>query len=241
MLVFMHGEGDNGRSIGGKFLKAIRKFALRHLVAGSGMFLAFAAGSAQAGTLDIRVLADGNPVPDAVVYAIPIGAPVPPLKTTKPAIMAQRDQQFEPFVLPIQVGTTVEFPNRDPFRHHVYSFSPAKVFELKLYGSGEVKKVTFDKEGVVALGCNIHDGMLAYIYVVNTPYFAMTTAGTSALDMPAGEYSVRVWHPSQRGNTPPSEDVKVPATGATEIVLNIELKRDRRQQRPRGAADENAY
>jgi plastocyanin len=223
-------------------LKAIRKFALWRLCPGIGLVLALALGPAQAGTLEVRVLANGKPLNDAVVYAVPIGSnpALPAAKTNTPAVMVQENQEFNPYVLPIRVGTTVEFPNRDSFRHHVYSFSPPKIFELKLYGGGEVQKVTFDKEGVVTLGCNIHDNMLAYIYVVDTPYFAKTVNGAASLNVPPGEYAVRVWHPDQRANTSRSEDVTLAATATRDLELSVELKRDRRQ-RPRGAADEHAY
>jgi plastocyanin len=240
MLAFNGTGRDNDHGRGGKFLKAIRKFALRRLAAGIGLVLAVGLGTAQAGTLQVRVLADGKPVDDAVVYAVPVGSAPPPVKPNTTETMVQENKQFSKFVLPIQVGTTVAFPNRDPFRHHVYSFSPAKSFELKLYAAGEVHKVTFDKEGVVALGCNIHDNMLAYIYVVGTPYFAKTENGAGSIDLPAGDYAVHVWHPSQRAGASQSQNAAVSAAGTTQLELNVDLKRGPRQ-RPPGAVDEKAY
>lgn len=142
----------------------------------------------------------------------------------------------------VQAGTTVEFPNRDPFRHHVYSFSPAKSFELKLYGNDKSEAVVFDKEGVVALGCNIHDNMLAYIYVVATPYFAKTGPdgiGTIA-DMPAGTYTITLWHPDQKGEPAVAEEITLAADQKREINVNATLKRERRQ-RLAPPVDENAY
>ncbi len=217
-------------------MNGIRKFALQ----GIGVLLAVIAGSAQASTLEVRVLADGKPVDDAVVYVQPSGKPSAVAKPGTTAVMVQENKQFDKKVLPIQVGTTVEFPNRDPFRHHVYSFSPTKVFEIKLYAAGEVHKVLFDKEGVVVLGCNIHDNMLAYISVVGTPYFAKTKEGAGAIDLPPGDYTVHVWHPNQRSGMDAAQTVTVAATGANQAAFNIALKRGP-QQRPPGAIDEKAY
>lgn len=114
--------------------------------------------------------------------------------------MRQRDQQFVPEVLVVPTGSTVEFPNDDTVLHHVYSFSPAKTFELGLYGKGLNPSVTFEQVGPVALGCNIHDNMRAYIYVSSANYFALTQAdGTVAFHkVPASNYTLNVWHPRQR-------------------------------------------
>lgn len=136
----------------------------------------------------------GQPLSDAVVYAVPASGQTPPA-TLKPVEIEQKNRTFIPLVTAIQVGTDVAFPNRDKVRHHVYSFSPAKTFELKLY-SGTGKTVHFDKEGTVVIGCNIHDQMIAYIHVVPTPYFAKTdAAGKAALDgLLPGKYLLKAWH-----------------------------------------------
>ncbi|MBY0511590.1 MAG: methylamine utilization protein [Rhodospirillaceae bacterium] len=205
------------------------------------------AGGARAGTLSTRVTtAEGTPVAEAVVIATPVGqtAPVQVKPGTK-AVMVQEHKQFVPFVLPVQIGTTVAFPNRDPFRHQVYSFSPAKTFELKLYGNDAaptVNTATFDKEGPVALGCNIHDNMLAYIYVVGTPHFSATGGdgeGTIA-QLPAGSYAVRVWHPNQKAGQGDGGTVKIGAADTVQTTVKIELKRSRTQRKP-GAVDETEY
>src|SRR6185437_15441331 len=108
-----------------------------------------------------------------------------------------KNLQFDPFVLIVPVGANVSFPNRDPVRHHVYSFSPTHPFELKLYGKDETRSVRFDKAGVVALGCNIHDNMVAFIKVVDTPFAAKTDdKGLAVLKgLPVGQVPVRIWHP----------------------------------------------
>lgn len=100
-------------------------------------------------------------------------------------------------MLAVQSGTSVKFPNQDDVRHHVYSFSHPNAFELKLYHGESVANHTFEHEGVVVLGCNIHDGMLGYLRVVNTPLFGTSIVnGSISLDnVPSGEYELQVWHP----------------------------------------------
>jgi plastocyanin len=142
----------------------------------------------------------GKPVSDVVVSLTSPGDAATTPRSV-PAVMDQQNKTFVPHVLAILVGTAVSFPNRDNIRHHVYSFSSAKKFELPLYIGTPAAPVVFDKPGPVALGCNIHDWMVAYIYVVATPHFAKTTAdGKAHLEgLPAGPYEARVWHPRLRG------------------------------------------
>ncbi|MEJ0059597.1 MAG: hypothetical protein WDM79_08530 [Terricaulis sp.] len=114
--------------------------------------------------------------------------------------IAQHNMQFEPFVLVAPAGAYVSFPNLDDVRHQVYSFSQAGQFELRLYGHEQSRSVQFRNVGVVALGCNIHDGMSAYIYVVDTP-FAMKTGADGVADItgaPNGAATLRIWHPYLR-------------------------------------------
>jgi plastocyanin len=196
-----------------------------------------------AGTLRTQITAgDGTPLSGAVVTAMPTGQTAISAKPGAKATMVQEGKQFLPFILPVQMGTTVEFPNHDPFRHQVYSFSPAKTFELKLYGGPTVGNVTFDKEGVVALGCNIHDNMLAYIYVVGTPYFAVTgTDGQSNIsELPGGTYSVKIWHPNQKAGQGDAGDIKINAADTKDLTMKIDLRRGRMQRKP-GAVDETEY
>src|ERR1700719_842331 len=132
-------------------------------------FLLAAGGPLRASDLVVSVhTPQGKPVADAgVSLPAPRGRPI---HFAWPYRMAQHDMQFDPFVLVVPVGARVAFPNLDRVRHHVYSFSPTHPFELKLYGHDETRFVTFDKPGVVALGCNIHDQMVGFILVVDTPY-----------------------------------------------------------------------
>ena len=148
----------------------------------------------QAGELAVDVLdATGAPIENAVVYAEP-EIKAPPSEAT--ASIEQRGRQFNPLVSVVQTGTAITFPNFDSVRHHVYSFSPAKSFELKLYSGVPSNPVKFDKAGTVVLGCNIHDFMLAFVQVVDTPYFAKTNnLGKATLhDLPNGNYTLKAWH-----------------------------------------------
>ncbi len=176
---------------------------------GSALLLFALASPLAAATIDV-VVQDGRgaAVRDAVVYAIPEGRPVPPPRRS--AVMEQKNRAFIPHVLPVQTGTTVRFPNLDDVQHHVYSFSPAKPFQLPLYKGNPPNPVVFDKAGVVTLGCNIHDQMSAYVVVVDTPYFEKTAANGHATlrDLDPGRYSVRVWAPEMRGE-PPAKTVAV--------------------------------
>ncbi|HYI11528.1 MAG TPA: methylamine utilization protein [Thermoanaerobaculia bacterium] len=170
--------------------------------------LALPAGAA---TIDAVVRdARGRGVAEAVVYAVPEGRELPPARKT--AVMDQRNREFIPHVLVVQSGTAVNFPNSDDVRHQVYSFSPAKTFQLPLYKGTPANAIVFDKAGVATLGCNIHDRMTAYIVVVDTPHF-----GTSGRDgkvtlpnLAGGKYAVRVWYPEMK--TEPSP-IAVTVTG----------------------------
>jgi plastocyanin len=141
--------------------------------------------------------AQGRPLADAVVVAVPEGAAGSPRARGRVDQVEQIDLEFVPRVKAIQAGTAISFPNRDGVRHHVYSFSPAKRFELPLYVGTPAQPVVFDQPGVVTIGCNIHDWMVGYIYVSPSPHFAVTGAGGSAriAGLPAGRYTVHIWHP----------------------------------------------
>lgn len=113
-----------------------------------------------------------------------------------PAVMNQINKQFVPHVLVVRTGTKISFPNADNLFHHVYSFSPTKQFELKLYKEFTAQPLTFDEPGIVDIGCNIHDWMLGYIVVANSPFFAKTNSeGDIAIELPRGDYKVTFWHP----------------------------------------------
>ncbi|AEF05403.1 hypothetical protein ambt_19560 [Alteromonas naphthalenivorans] len=132
--------------------------------------------------------------------------------TPKTAIMNQINKQFAPHVLVVQKNTEVTFPNADNVFHHVYSFSPTKQFELKLYKEFTAEPLFFEQAGIVDIGCNIHDWMLGYIVIADSPYFLKTADdGNADISLPTGKYSVEFWHPNAPNETPFIE---------TEIELN---------------------
>jgi hypothetical protein len=138
--------------------------------------------------------------------------------------LVQVNRQFQPMVTLVTVGTAVNFPNRDTVRHHVYSFSPVKKFEIKLYVGTPAAPVVFDSPGIAVLGCNIHDTMAAWVLVLETPHFGLTGAdGRLALaNVPAGAYRLRAWHPSLPAGTPAlDQPLQVAAAGQAPVVLKI--------------------
>lgn len=133
----------------------------------------------------------------AVVTATPLDPTI--ARPEPPAVveMEQRNRQFDPFILPVPVNVPVAFPNRDDTAHHVYSFSPVGSFELPLYKGESPRTITFSRSGVVPLGCNIHDWMIGYIYVVDAPWYAQLSHGSARFnDLPDGTYEVSIWHPA---------------------------------------------
>jgi plastocyanin len=176
------------------------------------------ASLASAAPLQIQFVGvDGKGIAGTVVTLRSTDAARPVAKPTAAAI-DQVDRQFVPHVLVIPVGSQVVFPNSDSISHQVYSFSPAKKFQLPLYRGKPYPPVLFDREGVVTLGCNIHDQMRAYVYVVAAHYFGRTDAagGWSVADVEPGDYNVEIWHPLSRTQRPVLEqkNVTVPASGA---------------------------
>lgn len=163
---------------------------------GGVCWAALACLSVAAATVQVQVQdATGAPLPGAVVFLDSPDA----AKAAKPLTSAEMGQQgkaFVPDVLVVTRGTAVTFPNRDTVRHHVYSFSPIKKFELKLYTGTPANPVVFDKSGVAVLGCNIHDQMVGWVLVLDTPFFATSAvSGQVKLDnVPPGSYTLRTWH-----------------------------------------------
>jgi plastocyanin len=151
---------------------------------------------AQSKQLSVNVLnAQNMHVGNVVVYLTPKN-PKPRNTSKDIAMMDQVNTQFLPHILVVQKDTQVDFPNSDSIKHHVYSFSKAKAFELQLYKELNAEPLLFSTQGSVELGCNIHDWMLGYIFVVDTPYFGKTDMqGNLTLELPDGEYQLDVWHP----------------------------------------------
>ena len=178
-------------------------------------------GTGYAGSVTVELTggADASPE-DTIVVFDPLDAAVAPVRSE--ATIDQVDKQFVPRVSVIRTGTAVTFTNSDHIRHQVYSFSPSKTFTLKLYSGSPETPVLFDKPGLVVLGCNIHDNMLAFVGIVDSPYFAKASkSGSVAMNLPAGRYRLRVWHP-RLGQPVPSQQLTVAASAMT-IPLNLDL------------------
>lgn len=139
--------------------------------------------------------AAGRPLAGAVVF-LQSSAAEAAVKAMPQREIGQENKTFVPDQLVVTRGTAVNFPNRDTVRHHVYSFSPAKRFELKLYIGTPAAPVVFDTAGVAVLGCNIHDHMVAWVIVVDTPWYAVSDSDGRAVlrDVPPGDYALRTWH-----------------------------------------------
>jgi plastocyanin len=170
-------------------------------------------------------------VSDAVVYAKSGATAVP---AAKRAVIDQVNKQFVPYVTAVQAGTAIMFPNKDNIRHHVYSLSPAKRFELPLYTGVPAEPVVFDKEGFVTLGCNIHDWMIAYVAVLPTPYFQVTgqDGRVPLKNLPSGQYTVFVWHPLLKKSPEESaQQVDLTRGDARELSFTLDLKPDFRAKR----------
>jgi plastocyanin len=194
----------------------------------AGLCALFAASAgitpvAQAAAVDVRVTdAVGLPLSHAVVMLEPATGKLPVAPMTGVEI-AQAKRQFTPQITVITVGTQVAFPNFDTVRHHVYSFSSAKHFELKLYAGKPAAPVTFDKPGVAVIGCNIHDSMVGWVVVVDTPLYAVTT-GTGRIHLaavPSGQYLLKVWHSAMPSGQPPESSAL--SVAAADVEQDVKL------------------
>jgi plastocyanin len=199
---------------------------------------------AAAGNVEARVESPaGQPVADAAVVLEPLaparaathgGAHAGPHATIE-----QRGTEFIPWVTVVQTGTSIDFPNHDTTRHHVYSFSAPKRFEIKLYVGKPSQPVLFDQPGQVVIGCNIHDWMEAYVLVVDSPWFAKTAPDgrASIANVPPGRYRLRLWHPLQK-TAPAPQEIEV---GAPTSRLALVLDAKAREPRPHTDVDQDHY
>jgi plastocyanin len=156
---------------------------------------------------------------DVVVYLEGPNAHIGPGPGAGKPQLKQINQAFDPHVLGVSVGTTVDFPNGDLVYHNVFSYSKAKKFDLGYYGKGKSKTVTFDKPGVVQVFCDIHSTMSAYVLVVDTPFVTQPDENGAFQfpDLPDGTYTLRVWHPDLGDRS-----VKVTVgDGANDIDVNL--------------------
>jgi plastocyanin len=199
--------------------------------------LAFAAGLAHAQTAEIAASVtdqQGRPVADAVLVAVPVDGNMRSPQRPRDGSIDQVDKEFFPRVTIVPVGASVTFPNHDDVRHQVYSFSPAKRFELPLYAGVPAQPIVFDKPGVVVLGCNIHDWMVGYVYVSESPFFAKTGKDGKAVlaELPARAYVVRVWHPQlEMSEDATHKTIDVSRDRRVEGAWTLKLKREVRVRR----------
>ncbi len=211
-------------------------FGSRRIVAsfaaqGAVFFVASAmAASAMAATIVAQVKdKNGNSVPNAVVYAVPVGTPARAANVGASAQVEQTGFKYEPFVSVVQKGTQMRFPNRDKADHHVKVLSGPQLFEFQIYTKKEPAAVVLDKPGLITLQCLLHNWMNAHIYVVDTPYFTKTTKTGPGLlqELPAGEYDVFVTHPSVLfpGQVSPQmpRRVKLESTGSQTIDVKFDF------------------
>lgn len=175
-----------------------------------------------AASVEVTVLDPaGQPLPEVAVHLAPLSGKAPRGKLT--GVIDQVNKEFVPLVSVMQVGTAVSFPNKDNIRHSIYSFSTPKPFELKLYSGTPSAPVVFDKPGVVVLGCNIHDWMIGYVWIVESPWFAKTDRNGNAIisDLPNGDYTLDIWHPYQ---TVKAAEQKIRVGAGAESHFNFRLK-----------------
>jgi len=213
--------------------------------------LALSIGAAQAQTAEISATVtdeQGVPIADAVVIALAAeGAARPPAKAgerPRGGVVDQVGKEFTPKVTAVLAGTAVTFPNHDDVRHQVYSFAPAKRCELPLYAGVPAEPVVFDKPGVVVLGCNIHDWMIGYIYVSESPYFAKTGKDGKAMiaELAPRTYAVRVWHPRlEVAEETMQKSVDASRPGRVDVAWQLKLKREVKVRRAPGAEGRGRY
>lgn len=194
--------------------------ALARTFAAAGALLAMRAAAAP---LEVQVTDPaGRPLAGAVVF-LESRAAAEAARPLAGVEIAQAGKAFIPPVTVVTAGTAVSFPNRDTVRHHVYSFSPAKKFEIKLYVGTPANPVVFDRPGIAVLGCNIHDAMVAWVVIVDTPWYGQTGADGrwAATNVPPGNYRLRTWHPGLAVGAPAAEQALRVEAAATQATVRL--------------------
>ncbi len=183
----------------------------------------------------------GQPIADAVLSLVALDAPAPAATTNPTVEIAQLGEEYRPYVTAVRTGTSVDFPNKDPIQHHIYTVSRAKPFEKPLYDSGASESIVFDQPGIVTLGCNIHDWMVAYVVVLDTPWFSVSDAtGTASVaDLPPGRYTLEIWHPRLTRSI--SREVEITPDADLKETFQFKLKPDRRIRRAPSGGTFKAY
>ncbi len=180
---------------------------------------------------------DGQAMASVVMSLKPIGRTAP---ATPPEeiVVSQQDLAFKPYISVIRIGSSVVFANRDKVEHHIKSFSSSKPFEIAVHKPGDTPApIRFEKEGAVVAYCILHDWMRAYVYVADTPWFALTAAATGIAkieNLPPGDYEATAWHPDLGQYKPPLvQKVTITATGSTEATFKFEFKPRAVRQAPK--------
>ena len=190
------------------------------------LFFLFSASATCAATLNISIKSkSGDAIENAVVTLSNKNTRI--LQDNKSTyIIDQIDKTFIPAVITIPLGSKVNFPNKDNIRHHVYSFSETKKFELPLYKGTPAKPITFDKAGIVVLGCNIHDWMKGYIFISDTPYYGQTDkfGNIKIVNIPDGDYLLRVWQPRIKNYNSNGTSITISKNKNISYKETIELK-----------------
>ncbi|HME38704.1 MAG TPA: methylamine utilization protein [Steroidobacteraceae bacterium] len=194
----------------------------RHPRPAAALLAVLCASAAFAGTVTVNATTRaGTAAEDTVIVFDPLDA-APPASRNE-AIIDQVNKKFVPRVSVVRTGTTITFPNSDRIRHQVYSFSRTKTFDLKLYAGSPKTPVIFDQPGLVVLGCNIHDSMVAFVGVVDSPYFAKTTdSGAVSLNLPPGRYRLRAWNPNAVAAIPAREVTVAAAPLSIPVSLDLD-------------------
>jgi plastocyanin len=196
------------------------------------LFLLLAGAAARAAGVVVSVTdAKDRPVDQVVVVLEPAGgertgAAPRGVPGGQRAVIDQHSLQFVPEISVVRTGTAIDFPNSDQVRHQVYSFSPAKNFKLALYAGHVYPPLVFDKPGLVTLGCNIHDSMIGFVYITDSPWFGKTDAQgrIEIAAVPPGEYRVHLWHPRFAPDEAQVERA-LSVTAAGNATLSVSLKR----------------
>lgn len=200
--------------------------------------LLFALGSVPGWSAEVtvRVVDEADKAVENAIVFVP-GEPRSIDPDNPPTVaIDQVDKEFVPYLTVVRPGTMITFPNSDNIRHHVYSFSEAKRFEIPLYGNTDAPGIEFDQPGVVALGCNVHDWMRAYVLVADTEARGLTNdSGELTLTLPPGEHALQAWHPDMRGE---SDATRQSVTVSdTPVTASISIKRKARWRAWRSSDD----
>ena len=191
------------------------------------MVIIYQVNFACADTLNVGVFdASGQPVNEVIVYLKP--KIVMNVAESSPVEIEQKNKLFNPFISVLPVGAKATFPNHDGIGHHVYSFSEIKSFELPLSEDVITQEILFDKPGVVTVGCNIHDWMVAYLYIVDTPYFTKTNErGTTVLeDITSGEYDLHIWHPGSLSSNDTIKTITIAPNTTIQEKFTLDIRPD---------------